>query len=65
MHFVLLPLVPQEHTAGNLQYYVYHGADRTKSPTFLASHDLVVTTYKWVVVAVATGQRESNKDKVP
>ncbi|GBF96868.1 helicase-like transcription factor [Raphidocelis subcapitata] len=35
----------EEHTAGSLSCYVYHGADRNRSPTFLAGHDLVVTTY--------------------
>ncbi|KAJ3278488.1 hypothetical protein HK104_002295 [Borealophlyctis nickersoniae] len=31
--------------AGKLTAYVYHGTDRNANPTFLASHDVVITTY--------------------
>ncbi|CAI7783833.1 unnamed protein product [Closterium sp. NIES-54] len=35
-----------EHVApGALSYYVYHGADRVRDPSFLSGFDLVFTTY--------------------
>jgi len=34
------------HTvAGSLSIYVYHGSTRTRDPSFLAKHDIVLTTY--------------------
>lgn len=35
----------EEHTAGNLKVYTYHGANRNRKPSFLAAHDIVLTTY--------------------
>ncbi|KAG2423298.1 hypothetical protein HXX76_015447 [Chlamydomonas incerta] len=35
----------QEHTAGNLTVYQYHGAERSSSPKLLAAQDVVLTSY--------------------
>ncbi|KAI8473525.1 MAG: SNF2 family N-terminal domain-containing protein [Monoraphidium minutum] len=35
----------EEHTAGGLELHIYHGPDRNRSPAFLASRDIVITTY--------------------
>ncbi|EFJ52656.1 hypothetical protein VOLCADRAFT_115608 [Volvox carteri f. nagariensis] len=46
----------QEHTAGNLKVYQYHGPDRSRSPSFLASHDVVLTTYSVLGGDLADGR---------
>lgn len=33
------------HVQDALSWYIYHGADRRKSPAFLAAQDIVITTY--------------------
>ncbi|GLC34103.1 hypothetical protein PLESTB_000837700 [Pleodorina starrii] len=46
----------QEHTAGNLKVYQYHGPDRSRSPSFLAGHDVVLTTYSVLGGDLADGR---------
>ncbi|PNW72987.1 hypothetical protein CHLRE_14g614400v5 [Chlamydomonas reinhardtii] len=35
----------QEHTAGNLKVYQYHGPERSSSPAVLCAQDVVLTSY--------------------
>eukprot|EP00798_Chlamydomonas_sp_ICE-L_P010643 gene10643-12322_t len=35
----------EEHTQGNMKVYIYHGPSRKQDRSFLAQHDIVVTTY--------------------
>lgn len=42
--------------ARELKSYVFHGADRNESPAFLASQDVVITTYN--VLAQYNGEKK-------
>ncbi|KAG2491123.1 hypothetical protein HYH03_010567 [Edaphochlamys debaryana] len=46
----------QEHTAGGLKVYAYHGPERSRSPQLLAQQDVVLTTYQMLASDLADGR---------